>query len=101
MEFSDESGSAGGPATLVLHLLGRCNLKCLHCYMEGAPTRREQLPIDLVLEAIADCKKLDFGNVYLTGGEPFLYRDLHRVIQTAKEVNGLDVTLCTNAMLIN
>jgi MoaA/NifB/PqqE/SkfB family radical SAM enzyme len=100
MEFSDESGSAGGSATLVLHLLGRCNLRCLHCYMDGSPTRRELLPVDLVLEAIAECQVLDFGNLYLTGGEPLLYRELDRVIEAAAQIKGLEVTLCTNAMLV-
>ena len=57
---------------LMLHLLGRCNLECAHCYMEGSPRRRERLALNTVLQAIAECKALGVGSVSLTGGEPLL-----------------------------
>lgn len=99
MEFTTETGVAGS-ATLMLHLLGRCNLKCLHCYMGGSPSRREQLPLQPVLDAIAECKHLGIGALYLTGGEPLLYRDFKKVLQAAEEVPELKVTVCTNGTLV-
>ncbi|MGH9968915.1 MAG: radical SAM protein [Pyrinomonadaceae bacterium] len=99
MEFSTETGDAGS-ATLMLHLLGRCNLTCLHCYMGGSPSRREQLPLQPVLHAIAECKHLGIGALYLTGGEPLLYRDFEKVLRAAEEVPGLKVTVCTNGTLV-
>ena len=87
--------------TLMLHLLGRCNLKCRHCYMEGAPSRREQLPLERVIAAIEESEKLGIGTLYLTGGEPLLYRGLPDVLRTAARVPGLEITLCTNATLID
>ena len=99
MEFSTETGDSGA-ATLMLHLLGRCNLTCLHCYMGGAPSRTEQLPLQPVLDAIAECKLLGIGALYLTGGEPLLYRDFDRVLQAAEKVPGLKVTVCTNGTLV-
>lgn len=100
MEISSETGDARS-ATLMLHLLGRCNLTCLHCYMEGAPARREQLPLDRVLEAVAECAELGIGALYLTGGEPLLYKGLSAVLAAAKQVPLLQVTVCTNATLVN
>lgn len=100
MEISAETNHAGGSGTLMVHLLGRCNLTCLHCYMEGSPSRREQLPLEVVLGAVAECKRLDIGALYLTGGEPLLYPGLHDVLRAAGQVPGLQVTLCTNAMLV-
>jgi hypothetical protein len=35
------AGPKVASGTLMLHLLGRCNLSCVHCYMEGGPTREE------------------------------------------------------------
>jgi len=87
--------------TLMLHLLGRCNLKCHHCYMEGAPARQEQLPLERVVAAIQECEKLGIGTLYLTGGEPLLYRGLPDVLSAAARVPELEVTLCTNATLID
>lgn len=99
MEFTSETGDTGS-ATLMLHLLGRCNLTCLHCYMEGSPSRREQLPLQPVLDAIAECRQLGFGALYLTGGEPLLYPDFEKVLQAAEKVPGLKVTVCTNGTLV-
>ncbi len=92
--------AAGGSGTLMLHLLGRCNLTCQHCYMDGSPARREQLALPLVLAAIADCPRLAIGGLYLTGGEPLLYRGLDEVLGAAAAVPGLKVTLCTNGTLV-
>jgi MoaA/NifB/PqqE/SkfB family radical SAM enzyme len=89
-----------GSGTLMLHLLGKCNLTCVHCYMDGAPTRRERLALEGVLDAIEDCPTLGVGTLYLTGGEPLMYRDLFAVLEAAAAVPGLETTLCTNATLL-
>jgi Fe-coproporphyrin III synthase len=88
------------PGTLMLHLLGKCNLTCAHCYMEGAPARRERLPLAPVLDAIADCATLGVGALYLTGGEPLMYRDLPVVLEAAAAAPGLATTLSSNATLL-
>jgi len=100
MQLTDETGDNLGSGTLMLHLLGRCNLECRHCYMEGSPSRREELPVDLVLAAVAECKTLGVGTLYLTGGEPLLYRGLDDVLKTAAQVSGLEIALCTNGTSI-
>lgn len=88
-------------SVLMLHLLGRCNLECLHCYMEGSPRRREQLPLESVLQAIGECSALGIGTLSLTGGEPLLYPGLDRVLEAAARVPGLQTTVCTNGTLLN
>lgn len=82
--------------TLVLHLLGTCNLRCRHCYMDGGPTRRETLPAGAVAAALAEAPVLGIGRVYLTGGEPLLYAGLREVLAAASRVEGLQITVCTN-----
>ena len=94
------ASSADASSLLMLHLLGRCNLECLHCYMDGSPRRAEVLPRDRVLQAIADCKDLGVGTLCLTGGEPLLYPDLDRVLRAAADAGGLSTTLCTNGVLL-
>lgn len=85
---------------LMLHLLGRCNLECLHCYMEGAPRRQEQLPVEDVLRAISECPELNVKTLILTGGEPLLYSSLSRVLEAAAATPELKTTVCTNGTLI-
>jgi len=99
MEFVSETGDPGS-GTLMLHLLGRCNLTCLHCYMGGSPSRREQLSLQPVLDAISECRDLGIGALYLTGGEPLMYRGLNQVLEAAAEVPGLIITVCTNGTLL-
>jgi MoaA/NifB/PqqE/SkfB family radical SAM enzyme len=84
----------------MIHLLGRCNLECLHCYMEGSPRRTEQLPVELVLRAIEECPKLGIGSIVLTGGEPLLYRGLDQVLEAAAKLANVQLTLCTNGTLL-
>ncbi|MEL7043905.1 MAG: radical SAM protein [Pseudomonadota bacterium] len=95
MQLTDEADSAGS-GTLMLHLLGRCNLRCLHCYMEGGPYRREMLAADAVVAAIGEAPGLGFGSLYVTGGEPTLYPYLDRVIEAAGVSDGMTRTLCSN-----
>jgi Fe-coproporphyrin III synthase len=99
MQISDEIESCG-TGTLMVHLLGRCNLVCQHCYMEGGPERRERIPVEYVLEAIEACPALGIGTLYLTGGEPLLYPDLKQVVSEAVAVPGLSVTVSTNATML-
>ena len=106
MQFADEAssdkpGQHRGNGTLMLHLLGRCNLTCAHCYMEGAPQRRERLPLADVLDAVAACPALGVGNLYLTGGEPLLYPRLFQLLERASAMPALRTTLCTNGTLLS
>ncbi|MGA2216441.1 MAG: radical SAM protein [Terracidiphilus sp.] len=88
------------PGLLMIHLLGRCNLECLHCYMEGSPRRTEQLPLELVLQAIEECPRLGIGTIVVTGGEPLLYRGLDQVLEAAANLPNVQTTLCTNGTLL-
>jgi Fe-coproporphyrin III synthase len=99
MEISTETGDARS-ATLMVHLLGRCNLRCQHCYMEGAPSRKERLPLDLVLSAIGECRSLGVATLYLTGGEPLLYPEFEKVLDAAVKDPNLAITVCTNGTLV-
>jgi MoaA/NifB/PqqE/SkfB family radical SAM enzyme len=67
--------------------------------MEGAPNREERLPLDRVIQAVSDCRLLDIGALYLTGGEPILYPGLEEVLKMATHTK-LQVTVCTNATLL-
>jgi MoaA/NifB/PqqE/SkfB family radical SAM enzyme len=85
---------------LMLHLLGRCNLECAHCYMDGSPRRHERLPLDAVLRAIGECETLGVGSISVTGGEPLLYPSLDLVIEAAAALPDVTITLCTNGTLL-
>jgi MoaA/NifB/PqqE/SkfB family radical SAM enzyme len=84
----------------MLHLTGRCNLECRHCYMDGSPRRREALPFAWIEQALQSAPALGIGTLFLTGGEPMLYPRFAEVAQAAAEVEGLNTTVCTNATVV-
>lgn len=87
-------------ATLMLHLTGRCNLECRHCYMNGSPRRRERLPFEWIEQALRAAPELGIGSLFLTGGEPLLYRRFPELARIAAGVAGLSTTVCTNATVV-
>lgn len=89
-------------ATLMLHLTGQCNLECRHCYMEGAPHRKERLDFDWIVEALHAAPGLGIGAVFLTGGEPMMYPRFDELVRIAGGIaaSGVSMTVCTNATFV-
>ena len=83
-----------------------CNIQCKGCYMESSPTNDQLLYIDLndvenyLLQIIKH--KLPVRNIGFTGGEPFMNKDIIKILITCLE-QGFNVLVLTNAMqpLIN
>jgi diadenosine tetraphosphatase ApaH/serine/threonine PP2A family protein phosphatase len=91
-------GSALFPPRLWIYTNFHCNLACSYYSVASSPrARRRPLGLarfrELVDEAVAE----GFHEVYVTGGEPFLERDLVEMLLYATEA--LDVVCLTNAML--
>jgi Fe-coproporphyrin III synthase len=84
---------------LVIHLLGRCNLRCQHCYMDSTPWSQASLPLDIVLHTLSQAERLGIQTVYVSGGEPFLYPDLPQVLAYAADAP-FYCAVCTNGTLI-
>lgn len=91
------------------HLTERCNLKCLHCYQTGRGTEEITLPeakevIREVSEMVRnweDAYDMDFSTSFtVTGGEPFLRKDLFEIIDDIRTA-GFDVSLLSNGILID
>src|SRR6202165_2288770 len=86
----------------------RCNFRCTYCMpreifgRDFAFLRREEL---LTFEEIARLARafvnLGVEKIRLTGGEPFLRRDLERLVEMLSQIGGLqDLTLTTNGSLL-
>lgn len=77
-----------------------CNLRCTHCFISCAPDNRtlEFLDIDTVLSALDEAAALGVKEYYVTGGEPFMHRDLPEML-SAMLAQG-PATVLTNATLL-
>lgn len=89
---------ASGPvrnAILQIHPGLRCNLSCTHCYSSSGPEIRTALDVGIVCDVITDAAAMGYQVVSVSGGEPFLYKELYDVLAHAKSL-GLYTTVTTN-----
>ena len=101
------SGCASKSAMfLQLHITSKCNLRCAHCYepaqrfpdgSELSTAEFEGLITEFGSLCSIDCRP---GIVYLTGGEPLMRGDLHRLIGHCNML-GLGTRVLTNGTLID
>jgi len=82
-----------------LHPTLQCNLACGHCYSGSAPDFREQLELGQVLNFLSLARGEGFDTLSISGGEPFLYKDLHAVFSYSKQLGYTNV-LASNGMLL-
>ncbi|MHB9075215.1 MAG: radical SAM protein [Desulfobaccales bacterium] len=98
-------GRSGPPVTLTLDLTRRCNLKCLMCTQHRGPAEfpwedpDQELPLS-TWTGLLDQAVSFRPQIYITGGEPTLYRDFQHLIVEAKR-RGLPVHLQTNGTRLN
>ena len=60
---------------------GFCNLNCRHCYMEAPSGRYGELPLHGMARLIEQFERANVIEVSLTGGEPFVRKDLLEIIR--------------------
>ncbi|WP_294155324.1 GTP 3',8-cyclase MoaA [uncultured Clostridium sp.] len=87
-----------------ISITDRCNLRCVYCMPEEGIALTEHEKLLTYEEIIRLCKnfaKVGISKVKITGGEPLIRRDLHILIKSIKDIEGIDnVTLTTNGILL-
>ena len=73
-----------------------CNLHCAHCFVSSSSQGRSMNLKEIQYSLIPKLRQTHVQSVTITGGEPFMYPDLVRVVELCIE-NNMRVTLCTNA----
>ena len=82
-----------------IELLARCNLRCVHCFMGGAPEREEELRPGQVFALLDDFASRGGQYVTLSGGEPVLYRRFADIARHVADLN-LYGTVISNGVLL-
>lgn len=88
---------------LRISVTDRCNLRCTYCMPEEVTfrDRSELLTFEEIAEFVRVAATLGIDKVRLTGGEPLLRRDLHRLVRQIVAIPGIvDVGLTTNGILL-
>ncbi|WP_405913029.1 radical SAM protein [Streptomyces sp. NBC_00963] len=86
---------------LYLQLLYRCNFECLHCFHGKRLQHADAFTADEATSLLT-LMRAEYGTeaVTLLGGEPFVHKDLARVVRYAKQELGMRVEICTNGYRI-
>jgi cyclic pyranopterin phosphate synthase len=82
----------------------KCNLRCVYCMPEtGLPwlQRAEILSYEEIADIVGAAASVGVRSIRLTGGEPLVRRDLHRLVRAIARVDGIDdIALSTNGLLL-
>ena len=75
----------------------KCNLACSHCYVGSSPYNNtlEQLTFADVKKFVDEATFYSLKNIYLTGGEPFINKDIISIISYC--IKKANITILTNA----
>ncbi len=91
-------GTAVFPARLWVYTNFHCNLACGYCVVASSPrASRRSLGLERFKALVDEAVVEGFREIYLTGGEPFLERDIVSMLDYASE--RLPTVVLTNAML--
>jgi len=102
----NKSGDLKIPAlnSLYFYLTSYCNLNCLHCWIAPKYLNNNraavEAPLSLLKEAIDQALPLGLKSIKITGGEPFLNKNIFQLIGYASDKK-LRIMVETNATLIN
>lgn len=89
-----------GLRELWLQVNNNCNLSCSHCLVGSGPGKEKGLPSEQLVSLVDRAVELGLERLYITGGEPFVRRDIFPLLRHATEVRGLEAIVLTNGTVL-
>jgi len=91
----------GLPVNLIFFVTSRCNLLCRHCfYWEELNQKKNELTLDEVEKISRSLPNL--LSVSLTGGEPYLRKDLDQIAAAFEQNSGVrNIQIPSNGLLVD
>ncbi len=88
---------------LRLAVTDRCNLRCFYCMPEEGLnwlSRKELMTYEEMLQTCSLLVKMGIEKIRITGGEPFVRKDIMRFLTAVSQLPGLnELTITTNGVL--
>ena len=88
---------------LRISVTDRCNLRCIYCMPEEVVFMEKDalLTFEEIAHFVRVAAPLGVNKLRLTGGEPLLRKDLHRLVEMLKVIPGIDdLGMTTNGLLL-
>jgi MoaA/NifB/PqqE/SkfB family radical SAM enzyme/SAM-dependent methyltransferase len=89
-----------GLRELWLQINNACNLACAHCLVSSGPGGAPGIDPAALARLVDRAAELGMERLYVTGGEPFLRRDLFDLARRATETHGAELIVLTNATVL-
>ena len=90
-----------GLRELWLHINNACNLTCTHCLVSSGPDGSRGSDPEALVRLVDRAVQLGMERLYVTGGEPFLRRDLFDLANRATRTHGAEMIILTNATVFS
>ena len=92
---------------LRISVTDRCNFRCVYCMPRevfgddyAVLPRRELLSFEEILRVARLFAERGVRKIRITGGEPLLRKDVERLIEMLARLDGVEITLTTNGVLL-
>lgn len=83
-----------------LEITNLCNLSCIHCYANTNQKLKKELNTEEILRLIDRLSELGVLEIIVTGGEPFVRKDIFTILDYIKSKH-MDFSLFTNGVLLD
>ena len=85
------------PLYVQFYITARCNLACEQCNIIYSDAKHQEMNIDQINKVAENLKKIGVNIVLLIGGEPFVRKDIHHIVQAFTKRN-IHVRMQTNGI---
>ncbi len=88
------------PQNLIFYVTDYCNARCSHCfYWKNLNKRQDEMTLDQIMTMIKSLKT-QLNMLVITGGEPFIRKDLYEICSAFYKVNKTKrINIVTNGLL--
>lgn len=88
------------PNAIWLHVTGNCNLNCDFCYSKSGSRVNDKLEVTEIVHFCQQIPKERRKDIIISGGEPFIYKDLEELLKILKVDLGFEyIALITNGTI--
>jgi len=86
--------------TLDVEVTSACNLRCLYCYNNSGLKTSNELSMQEFKDVFYEARQRGVDTLTISGGEPFMRKDLSCIVNSAKDLGIQNIQILTNGTLI-
>jgi MoaA/NifB/PqqE/SkfB family radical SAM enzyme len=85
---------------LTLEITQKCLNNCIYCSSYSNKDSAHEIQLEKIKSIIDECKELGFTHINLSGGEPFLHKDIFEIVKYIN-TKGLHIDIYSSGIVLN